>query len=265
MCAGNQDKVGSVAGSTVDAPDQRVVLLERGFNVRDLGGLTTRDGRLLRSGRLYRSDDPYLASAADMETLRRLAIRTVVDMRVDEEVAERGSARWDRIGAEVRSLVLIQDLPTPEETSRYTDPSHTADLYMRMATSDWDTQRLIWQTLADATTAATLIHCASGRDRTGVMVALVLATLGVDDSQIEQDYSMSGAGMARLLTWLAGNRPDALRHIHGDHAILVLTPPEAIRLFLARFRDSFGSISDYVGLIGIEDSVETLRRNLLEP
>lgn len=248
-----------------DPHASRVVHLERGFNVRDLGGLPTTDGKQVRYGRIYRSDDPFHASSDDVAVLRRLGIRTVLDLRMAEECAERGTRTWDDVGAVVHACPLVDTVPEPSEHGNYIEPAATARLYVEMLTADLQRHPRMWRALADASSGVSVIHCWSGRDRTGIVVALLLGLLSVEEEHIVEDYAMSTPGMTRMLDWAEQNLPGGIREITGNRTAMGTTWPDTMRLFLAEFRNRFGSAAGYAREVGIEAEVDVLRENLLEP
>jgi hypothetical protein len=96
------------------------------------------------------------------------------------------------------------------------------------------------------------------------VVAPLLKLLGVDDKPIIADYAMSSIGMRRMAQWYDEHRPGDLEKITGNRQAMVTTAPETMRLFLAAFRDRFGSVDEYVAEIGVVDCADRLRANLLD-
>lgn len=242
---------------------ERALAFERLFNVRDLGGLRTTDGRRVRRGRVYRSDDPHLATEADVEALRDLRLATVIDLRLDGEVDERGSAAWAALGVTpVRASIMAKD-PAPETFARYIDPEFVAQEYLAMLT-DPELARVIWRALAAGSGAPTLVHGASGRDRTGVVCALLLEILGVDRGQVLADYEASGAGMARLLAYIDEHRPEWRPATEENRYSFVRTPAPCLAAFLDAVEDRWGSAAGYLDELGVQAEAEQLREALLE-
>lgn len=244
-------------------PDSRELRFQQMFNVRDLGGLASSACRVLHK-RVYRADDPHLASDADIAALRALRIDTVIDLRTQDEIAQRGT-RWEDLGARRASRPLWAAVPPIAESHRYLDPLRTAELYGEMHDRNLDAHRELWHSIAEASSGRTVIHCASGRDRTGIVVALLLSFLGVDEASILEDYSMSADGMKRMLAYLEQRYPpdELAAKFDLDKQAMVLTPPETIRRYLAWVRDRHGSIEGYAADIGIQQLIPLLRDNLL--
>jgi protein-tyrosine phosphatase len=246
---------------------RREVHFEQGFNMRDLGGLTTASGMHVRPHRVYRADDPFLLSRDDLVHLRGMGIDTAIDLRTSEEIADRGSAIWTELGVTHQARPLTAVLPPDEERGKYVEPAWTAALYQKMLDEGRSGHRALWDTMRQASGGRTVIHCASGRDRTGVVVALLLGLLGIDEEQIINDYALSAPGMERMLAWLTANEPGVLATLaRSDSAVaaMIVTPPEAMRLFLDAFASTYGGFEGYAEQLGIDGLVPELRANLLE-
>jgi protein-tyrosine phosphatase len=212
---------------------------------------------------MYRSDDPFLISSGDLESFRSLGITSLVDLRMADEVAERGSATWEELAVQHRRLPLVEGLPAMEEHTKYVDSAWVADLYLEMLTHGRSGHERLWRALAAASSGRVVIHCASGRVRTGIVVALLLGFLGVEGDQIVEDYSLSAAGMVRMMNWLDQNHPDKAEAVTGDRTAMVFTPPETMQRFLAGFGRQHGSFEAYAEALGVGEEVAVLRHHLL--
>jgi hypothetical protein len=252
----------SVASDGND-PDRHVDLASC-FNFRGMGGLVATDGRTVRHGVFFRSDDLVRLTAEELSTLRAMGIRAVVDLRTADEVDRRGSAGWDRWGVLHHRFPLMDLLPPPKVSdAAWGDPARTADVYLGM-TSGAASRPGLWRTLAEASRAPFVVHCVAGRDRTGVVVAVLLGLLGVEPDEIAADYALSGPRMVMYRQWLREQEPGVLAAANVNEDAMVVTPPEVMHLFLKRFTDRYRSFDDYAARLGIVDEVATLRQNLLE-
>lgn len=239
----------------------RELSLEGSANFRDLGGLRTGDGGAVRAGRLFRSDALHGLTAADLERIAHLAIRTLIDLRSPAEIAASGpSPLLDRGARHLHWPIFSRDV-TKEE---FTPTDSLGELYATMLERGTERLGLLFETLAEADSLPAVIHCAAGKDRTGVVSAIVLRTLGVPDTTIVADYAVTDRNMARLVAQQqAAGRPisDVRVPEHFMRAV-----PETMETFLATLDARHGSIAGYLAHAGIRDEViAAVRNQLLEP
>lgn len=165
------------------------------FNFRDLGGLRTVDGRRVRRGALFRSDTLQALTPEDVAYLvEELQLELVVDLRSGNEAVTEGRGRLAEmpvsyLNAPLRDLP-ISDLPPDEQTlGFYLD--HLAAPRSPVAT--------VVRVVCALAGRPVLVHCAAGKDRTGLVTALLLRLLGVRDEEIVQDYLRTAANMGHIV------------------------------------------------------------------
>jgi protein-tyrosine phosphatase len=193
----------SGSGPTSPAGDSRVVLLAGADNVRDLGGLQTRDGRWTRRGRLFRGELIPELLDADVDVLvAEVGLRSVVDLRTRGEVRHH-PGRWLEHG--------VAWINCPFRLGRFGPvPGPGADYvtaYFGSLEAGPAAVLLAVRALIDPGAHPALFHCAAGKDRTGVLSALLLDLLGVAPRAIAEDYAMTTGGLARVLERLSGLEP----------------------------------------------------------
>jgi len=222
---------------------ERLIELEGCLNFRDLGGYPTADGRTVAWRQLFRSDALHELSGADVQRLRaELRIGDVVDLRSPAEVAADGRSPLSTAGVRIHHLPLFDgDLGEAEDVDALID---LTDRYFAMARFAREPIARVVTTLAETTTPV-VYHCAAGKDRTGVISAVVLGALGVRDEIIAADYAATrqnlDAIIARLMnmdayqTMLQTLPPDTL---HAE--------PETMLSFLQRMRARYGSMQEYL-------------------
>jgi protein-tyrosine phosphatase len=236
----------------------RHVPLEGIENFRDFGGYATADGRRLRTGQLFRSGHHARASDADLDKLRELGISVIVDLRRRNEREKDPSRRWDWFGAAV-----IDSDAKQEHTIEWLEFLAASDLsvpafrqymldYYRAAPTDpryVDLYRRYFRALADSE-GAILVHCAAGKDRTGVICALTHHLAGVHEDDIVHDYLLTNdpdriearAGVVGELMFEATGRrasDEAVRYAIGVH-------PEFLTEAFDSMRRRHGSIDGYL-------------------
>jgi protein-tyrosine phosphatase len=167
----------------------RVHAVSGAHNLRDLGGLATRSGREVLAGRIFRSDYPAFVEV-EADAVQRLALRTVVDLRRGTE-AGLECVDWARRGIGYRRWPLTAGSES-SWSARY-----PAYLIRRP-----DTVVGAVREVMRPEGHAVLFHCAAGKDRTGVVAALLLSVLGVSDDDIVSDHLMSAESVEAVLTRL---------------------------------------------------------------
>jgi protein-tyrosine phosphatase len=214
------------------------------FNFRDLGGYATPDGRAIRWRRLFRSDSLSQIDPADAATFTALGVRTVIDLRRPREIERDG-----RVPA-FDGLAYHHINPMHAEWQEATDHDEPSDArwlanrYLDLAEHGHDAIAAAVEVIADPGNAPVVVHCVAGKDRTGVVSAVVLALLGVPDEVIAEDYALTGAATDRTMAHLRGLNPE----VAAMPTRWLLSPAETMLLFLADLRARHGSIQGYLRL-----------------
>jgi protein-tyrosine phosphatase len=163
------------------------------FNVRDLGGLATRDGRWTRWGALVRSETPDRLTERGWSALLEHGVRTVIDLRnSDERAGHFVRCELDQVH------VPVDPLDDHEFWGYWSAASGTPLYYRPFLDRAPRVVAGVLAAVAGARPGGVLIHCAGGRDRTGLMVVLLLALVGVPAESIADDYEVSMARMPAL-------------------------------------------------------------------
>jgi protein-tyrosine phosphatase len=165
------------------------------FNARDLGGLRTREGRATRFGRIMRADSLDGLSEAGWAALVAAGVRTVVDLRNDDEIAHDAARR----PAEVATVRVPLDVTDDREFWSIwgSGPQFGTPLYYRPHLERFpERSAAAVAAIARARPGAVVVHCSAGRDRSGQVSLLVLALAGVEPEEIAADYALSAARLA---------------------------------------------------------------------
>ena len=240
----------------------RRISFETVFNARDLGGLRTTDGATVRRGLVFRADGVHRLSGDDLDVARALGLRTVVDLRTAAEV-ERGrfpealGATWHHLPV-ITTMWSELDLVAHEGAVPF-----LRDRYLDMLAEGQASIARALELAADA--PPLLFHCAAGKDRTGVMAAVLLAVLGVSNEDIAADYHLSASAMSAFTEWLTATYPDALDAMSSQPAEYREAPAEAMLEFLERVEHQHGSVEGLIDHLGVPaDVVTRLRSTLLD-
>ncbi|MFF9274871.1 GNAT family N-acetyltransferase [Streptomyces griseosporeus] len=247
----------------------RHIPFDRLHNFRDLGGYRTPDGRLrVRPGRLYRSDSlgKLTPGTPDWDRFLALGVGTVLDLRYPWEIDGRG--RIPAHGSFAYHNLSIEHRPYDQAAlGPGIEPGpYLAERFMEVAEDGTKEIRRALELVAEAAESDTplVFHCASGKDRTGELAALVLALLGIDEPTITEDFSLTELATPALLAeWRDRNDGRSPAWPGFGRA------PEAVmRLFLAALTARYGGVEAYVAqALGMDADrlADTLRTHLLEP
>ncbi len=221
-------------------------------NFRDVGGVRTADGSVVRTGVLYRA--AYLTGVSEegLAHLGDLGIRTVIDMRRADEVTTAGRLP-DVEGRRYWNVPPMHAMWVHHPGDELVGAArYLADRYLDLARDGGAEYATMLRMIGTEENAPVLVHCYAGKDRTGVLVALALALVGVADVDIAHDYALSD-------DWTPVPVPEGLQ-LHWLRA-----PAEAVMLFLADLREEFGSIDAYATSIGLDETdIAALRAVLVK-
>ena len=163
-------------------------------NVRDLGGLRTRDGRVTRWGAVVRSDHPARLTAAGWSALYAHGIRTIISLRthgIMEDVPD-AAPRPSDLTTVCVAIEDVTDTNTEFVQQWGMNDLWCTPLYYRDALKCWpERHAAAVSAIARAQPGGVLIHCKRGVDRTGIMTILLLASVGVTPDDIVADYELS--------------------------------------------------------------------------
>lgn len=236
---------------------------EGAFNLRDLGGYRTCSGRTVRGGLVYRADGLHRIPSGRASALEHLGWRTVIDLRTPAEVAA-GAFRAD--GVEVINLPILRATWGVPDATDIDPVEFLSDHYLQMLDEGAPAIAASFAVLGSPARLPAVFHCSAGKDRTGVLAALVLSVLGVDDEVVAADYHLSAWAVERLVAWLNLTRPDLSEEMSRQPKALLSCPPEAMHAFLDALRARFGSVEGYLMGIGVQaDTLGGLRQGLLDP
>lgn len=246
--------------STPPAP-ARHIGLEGAVNFRDLGGYPAADGRRTRWRTLFRADGLSRLTSADRDVVRNLGVATVIDLRSTLEMVT-GRFPTDELAVDFHHLPLLDTLPDPDRFQLA--PGLLAVHYEEIARDGAARIATALGIIAEQRCHPVVVHCTAGKDRTGVLMAVLLSLLGVPDDVVVEDYALSGQAMGALRQRLVSRHP-ALAGLIEQATELFSAAPENIARLLATLRAEHGSVEAYAAEAGAgPEVVAGLRRALLE-
>jgi protein tyrosine/serine phosphatase len=230
------------------------------INFRDLGGLPGPGGLVVPHGRLYRSAQLSCMLVDDHAAFAALGIRTIMDLRRPAEIEAFG-----RLGVVdgfvLRDVYLRHKIWEQQgETDAAGRARFLADRYHDLCAEAAEDIGEALRIIADPANCPVVVHCVAGKDRTGVIIGLTLALLGIDDETIADDFAASEPEQVRLNQWFRTNIPDS----HDPRPEYLLAPRQTMLLFLDELRDRHDTVEAYARSIGVTDNdMASLRSHLL--
>jgi len=235
------------------------------FNFRDLGGYATLSGRRVKWRTLFRADGLNRLLPEEAERIRELSIKTVVDLRTPKELEARGRFPVEAARVSYHHLPIFEVEPDWEAHGDPERPGYLADRYVEMLEEGAASVARVLHLLGLAASLPMVFHCAAGKDRTGIVAAVVLGLLGVPDDTIVADYALSHGAMARLDEYVARVSPDAARARARYPTSVVEARPDTMARFLEALRRRHGTIEAMVAGWGASAAgLTAMRANLLE-
>ena len=238
------------------------------FNVRDLGGLATATGKRTRRGAIVRADNVRRLSEVGWQAAIDHGIRRVVDLRFDNERQDEPEPP-DGVDIVAVSLFGAHD---PVAEGRVAErlmgiddvAAAHAKFYIRTLEERPETVAAAVAAVAAGDPAdGVVIHCFAGKDRTGIVSALVLAVADVPDESIATDYAASAPNMQHLFDgWIANADDESERELRRRLAAAEYATMLEVMEWL---RDSAGGAAGYLREAGLTDAqITRLRARLVE-
>jgi protein-tyrosine phosphatase len=259
-------------GVSLGGQDGRVTWLdlEGATNVRDVGGLRTEDGRTTRPGALLRADNLQDLTPRDVAALQEWGVRTVLDLRHPAEVEAHGPGPLEPL-VEHRRLSLIPQASdseaahaaVPSRDHRQGEhPTHMQGFYVGYVEDAPEGVAAALRAIAHD--GPVLVHCAAGKDRTGVVVALALRLAGVARDEVVADYLRSAERIEGILGRLRSSPlyGEALASATVDDLVPVAVSIEG---FLDAVDERWGGAAGLARALGLtDDDVRALRQRLVD-
>ena len=241
--------------SALEPAPERHISLSGPVNFRDLGGYDTTDGRRVRWRRLFRSDSLSPVTVDDARVLTEdLGLVAVVDLRRGREVERDGRGGLADVALHYHHVPLINDSDLESDRS-WERTLH--ELYTHMlAQSAGAVSEALTVIASEAAEHPTVFHCTAGKDRTGIVAALVLALLGVSDEDIVADYALTQHVMPEMIERYPRR---ALRDSDGPRfpSAVLRAEAETMRQTLAVLAGEYGSAVGWAESAALDPAVIT--------
>jgi len=210
-------------------------LLSCSYNTRELGGIKTSDSGVTKENVFWRSDVTSVPSDEDIEKLLSAHITTIIDMRTEGEVQKSPNGLAEIDGFEYHHFPITEGSGVPESLEA------VPRSYMDIALAE--NMPNVMKTLAEAKDGV-LFHCTAGKDRTGVVSAIILMLCGAVREDIVSNYVVSREYNHKRLEAFLAAHPEVDRDI-------VLANEKSMNRFIDMFTERFATVPNYFEALGL--------------
>jgi protein-tyrosine phosphatase len=235
------------------------------YNVRDLGGYSFGSGRT-QWRRVWRADGLHRVPPDGVAQLFDAGIRTVIDLRHGHELEDAPNPFRNHPEIDYIAIPLFDQLVPPgaadAAAERRSDVLFV--LYCMALEERQDAIRKVLTTIADAREGAVLFHCTGGKDRTGIIAALILAVADVETASIVEDFALTKVAIAPMVEKILAEAT-----AHGTDVTswvpFLGCEAETMQGMLEYIHEKYGSVTDYLRRTGMETgAIERLRLRLID-
>jgi len=245
--------------------NSRILSLSSAVNFRDFGGYPTASGTGLKWGMLYRSATLSKMDDADIPIVNAIGLNRVIDLRTNREIEWEGFDRIYHHNEQIYDFLefnygdpYLIDAQVSNELEWDMKRVDFRSIYVNMLEQNKPAIRRIFDRFADPEQYPILIHCTQGKDRTGIVVALLLLMLDVPKYTVIEDYLLTDqlidiharlAEMAGYLSEYAGSVPDGITT--NDWAPFFKCLPDSIEFWFTHLEAAYGGATGYLHSIGV--------------
>lgn len=233
------------------------------YNIRDLGGYTTKFGETIPWRKFLRGDSLHLLGNDEMSYLHQEGLRLVIDLRTEKEMKDRPNPFENFSSVRFLNLPLFDDLaPIFMLNNEMFNERPLLNFYLAALHDQHDAIRAVMSEIANANDGAILFNCTAGKDRTGIVAALLLGLVGVSNEEIIYDYTLTAELIPDLVQQLL-SESKARGLDTKKHSKMLESPAEVIKLTLADLEKNYKSVSNYFEKIGLDKSLISNLQNRL--
>jgi protein-tyrosine phosphatase len=248
-------------------PSLRTLTWDGCVNVRDLGGHPTEDGEVTRFGQIVRADSVRRLTDAGWAALLEYGVHTVVDLRYADELEP------DHLGDVAVDVIHFSLFGDPDDTrwaeldalgtAAGDDVGFTRVVYLEVLEEHRANVAHVVSAIGRAPVGGVVVHCHAGKDRTGLVTALLLRLVGVPRLDVAEDYAVSERNLASLnKIWIAGASDEAER---ARRRRISATPADAMHGVLDELERRYGDVRAYLRAGGASDAdLDAVRARLVD-
>lgn len=227
----------------------RDIVFESIRNFRDLGGYRSRSGKTVVWRRLFRSGELGRMTGNDLKRIRdEIGVTTVIDLRSSRESEQQGTGLLDEAGIRHYNIPFTsRGGDGNRDRKGFPALNNLGELLLKILRQEDIDKRIVeaLEIIAEPENHPLVFHCHGGKDRTGILSALLLGILGVEDIDIIEDYTLSARYMEELKYQINNDaNMEGLARRLPEYFYNVV--PESIELFLNSVRREYGSIKGYI-------------------
>ena len=229
------------------------------LNIRDLGGLPARDGRHVKKGLLFRSSALYFFNEEELEPVRALGLKVILDFRAESGVRKRpnppidGAAYYNKCAAFQN---ILEDLNSPLDLASLifdeNQKGNTIDVlvssYAASLAFSNESYRFLFDCLLSGM-APLLFHCSNGKDRTGIAAMLLLLALGVPEEIVKEDYMLSNVSRKEELDELMAKYSFLADQVGDVKSFLTMIEgvlPQSADMLISEILEKYGTYEKYM-------------------
>lgn len=236
--------------------NDRLIILQGIKNIRDLGGYKSANGKTTLFNKVIRSAGLHRMTKSDREELLNRKVKTIIDLRSSYEVEINPNPVIDSSTKYYNIPIGNVDISVYDEYDL--DVNHISSFYIIMLIQSQELIKNVFDTiLENKDRGTTIIHCTAGKDRTGIISAMLLMFAGVDEKIILEDYSLSYDYLNPILDKVKAESYPGLddEFFRSDR--------EYIKKFLEYIDENYKGISSFAKILGYSDSDIALISNIL--
>lgn len=237
------------------------------YNFRDIGGYPVRGGKTVAWRRVFRSGEFRNVTREDLDRLtKELGVNYVIDLRSELELKNNGKGLLPECDIKYCNIAFMADGGDPEANrKRYASLTNMGDFYLELMRQKEFGVKVVQalEMIAEPENHPLVFHCAVGKDRTGMLAAMLLKLLGVREADIIEDYTLSEPYMDELRAKLTANPPPNGPPLDIPDYFWKASAP-SMKKTLATLRREYGSVEAYLKEMGMSATLpKQLKRTLL--
>lgn len=237
--------------------------LEGSFNIRDLGGYPTQSGTETRFGRVFRADSLHRLTPESQQSLLEAGVRVVIDLRTASELEAGPNPFSDHPEVKYQHVSLFEPLYLKGNLGGGNRADIDLPTLYRLALEHaQEPIKVVLEAIAQAEEPV-LFHCTAGKDRTGIIAAILLALAGVSNEDIIADYAATTYHARPLMDHLR-QEAQSKGHNLDQYNKLLQSEPEFMQNMLDHLEEKYGGVEDFLLSIGLDGSVLSKLKSRLD-